>query len=151
MQISGRTRLLLALAGAAVLAGVAAGIALTRGGAENALAQGPPGVLARGPFKSLGWGTTGNAEIVRDGSGHLVLRLSSGFRTQEAPELFVYFMKYDGKRRTVWKEVAPLRRAWGKQTYNLRADAAKMLRASVAIYCGKCNRNFGAAQLAPVS
>ena len=151
MQISGRTRLLLAVAGAAVLVGVAAGIALTRGGAENALAQGPPGVLARGPFKSLGWGTTGSAEIVRDGSGHLVLRLSSGFRTQEAPELFVYFMKYDGKRRTVWTEVAPLRRAWGKQTYDLHGEAAKMLRASVAIYCGKCNRNFGAAQLAPVS
>jgi len=149
--VTRRNRLLLLLAGVAAAGGIAAGVALTRGGAESALAQGSPGVLARGDFKSLGWGTTGSAEIVRDGAGHLKLRLSEAFRTQDAPELFVYFAKYRGKQRTEWKQVGPLKRAWGKQVYNLPVSAAGDLRASVTVYCGKCNRISGAAQLHPVA
>jgi hypothetical protein len=135
----------------AVLGGVAAALALTRGGTENALAQGRPGVIARGPFRSLGWGTTGTAQIVRDGSGHLKVRLSSNFSTQQAPELFVYLARYKGQRRTQWTEVSSLRSASGKQEYDLPADAVKSLHVSVAIYCGKCNRVFGAAKLQPMA
>jgi Electron transfer DM13 len=143
--------LLLLLAGAAAAGGIAVGVALTRGGAESALAQGPPGVLARGDFKSLGWGTTGSAEIVRDGSGHLKLRFNQAFRTQPVPELFVYLAKYRGKQRTEWKQVGALKRAWGKQVYNLPGLAAGDLRVSVTVYCGKCNRISGAARLHPVT
>jgi hypothetical protein len=149
--VTTRNRWLLAVAGAAVAGGVAAGVTLTRGGADSALAQGPPAVLAQGSFRSIGWGTTGSAQIVRDGAGHLKLRFSQAFRTQAAPELFVYLAKYRGKQRTEWKEVGALQRAWGKQVYSLPASAAGDLRASVTVYCGKCNRISGAAQLRPVA
>jgi hypothetical protein len=38
--------------------------------------------------------------MVRDPSGNLKLRLSSSFMTKEAPETYVYPVKYDGQQRT---------------------------------------------------
>jgi hypothetical protein len=146
-----RRNVLLAVVAVAVVGGVAAGILLTRGGTESALAQGKPGVVARGPFKSLAWGTTGSAQIVRDDSGHLKLRFSRTFTTQPAPELFVYLARYKGSQRTQWTEVGSLKSASGTQQYSLPASAVKSLRVSVAVYCGKCNKISGAAQLQPVS
>jgi Electron transfer DM13 len=143
------TRLLLAAFVLAVAAGgTAAGILVARSGAGSTPAEGRHGVLARGTFEPVGWSTTGTAAIVRETSG-LKLRLGGNFRTQPAPELFVYLARYDGERRTEWKEVGPLRRAWGTQEYELPAEAAKRLHVTVAIYCGKCNRIFGSARLAP--
>jgi electron transfer DM13 len=133
---------------ATALGGLAAGIVLSRGDAESALAQGPPGVLASGSFKAIGWGTSGTATVVRERSGQLKLRFSKRFATQRAPELFVYLAKYAGERRTLWKEVAPLRRAWGPQEYDLPSNAA-IRGASVTIFCAKCNKAWGAARLEP--
>jgi hypothetical protein len=135
----------------AVAGGIAAGILLTRGGTESALAQGRPGVIARGPFKSLAWGTTGSAQIVRDGSGHLKLRFTPTFTTQPAPELFVYLARYKGSQRIQWTEIGSLKSASGAQVYNLSPKTVKNLHFSVAVYCGKCNKISGEAQLEPVS
>jgi ribose/xylose/arabinose/galactoside ABC-type transport system permease subunit len=146
-----RRNVLLAVLAVALVGGVAVGILVTRGGTESALAQGRPGVLARGPFKSLAWGTTGSAQIVRDSSGHLKLRFSRAFTTQPAPELFVYLARYQGSRRIQWTEVGSLHSASGAQEYALSPSAVKNLHISVAVYCGKCNKVSGAAQLQPAS
>jgi hypothetical protein len=132
-----------------VLGGLVAAIVLTRGSAEGAFSKGPPGILARGQFRALGWGTDGTASIVRDTSGTLKLRFSRNFNTQRAPELYVYFVKYVDGRRTDPEEVAPLQRARGSQEYALHATNASTLHAAVEIYCGECGKPFGVAQLKP--
>jgi hypothetical protein len=145
MRIVARRRLLLTALGAAALGGVALGLLLTRGGAENALAQGP-GVLAQGKFSTVSWGTTGTAAIVRAKSGRLELRLSRSFRTQRAPELFVYLARHRGPVRTEWTRLAPLRSASGSQRYALPSAAADIRGLSVAVFCEKCNKTWGAAR-----
>ncbi|MGB2874291.1 MAG: DM13 domain-containing protein [Gaiellaceae bacterium] len=144
--ISGRARLLLAVAAAAALGGLAAGIVLTRGGAESALAQGPPGVVARGSFRSVHAGTVGTVKLVRDSSGALRLRFGPGFSTQRAPELFVYLVRGSSRR-----ELAPLRSTTGAQEYALPSNLAGLSRSSVEVVCAKCNATYGRAQLEPTS
>lgn len=146
MRIAARRRWLLAALGAAAIAGLAAGLALAYGGTGSALAQGRAGVLAQGKFRSVGWGTTGTATIVRRPSGRLVLRLSKSFSTQRAPELFVYLARHEGGRRTEWKELAPLHSASGAQHYALPVSAADTRGLSVAVVCSKCDRTWGAAR-----
>lgn len=146
--LSRRSRLLIAILVAAGLAGIAAAVVLARG---DAAPKGPARVLARGPFHAVSWGTTGTATIFREASGKLVLRLSRDFQTQKAPELYIYFAKYAGGRRVEWKLVSPLSRPSGKQEVDLPASATKDLRASVAVFCAKCNKVWGEAQLAPVA
>ena len=141
MRILARRRLAAALLGIAALVGVALGLALTHHGTESALAQGPAGVLARGTFKTVSWGTVGRATIERDGSGRVVLRFSRNFNTQRAPELFVHL----GKKRMA------LQRAWGSQTYVLSSVDAATLHATVQVFCEKCNKAWGEAKLAPAS
>jgi hypothetical protein len=145
----GRRWLLPAVLGAAIVVGLAAGIVLARGGTSSGVVKGHPAVLARGAFRTVSWGTTGRATVSRDASGRLTLRFSSDFQTQRAPVLFVYLVKYRGAQRTLWKEVANLKRAWGSQEYDLPASASHELGAAVAVYCGKCNKIWGLAQLAP--
>src|SRR3954453_20819491 len=112
-----RSRLLLAGIGIAVAAGIALGFTLTRGGPENALAQGPPGVLARGNFKTVTWATKGSVTIDRTASGQVTLRFSRAFDAKCAPDLFVYM----GKKRFA------LQHAFRGQTYHLdNADASKL-------------------------
>jgi Electron transfer DM13 len=145
MRIVARRRLLLAVIGAAALGGLALGLVLSRG-SEKALAQGRPGVVAQGTFRSVSWGTDGTATIVRSTSGHLELRLSKSFSTQRAPELFVYLARHQGVRRTEWKALAPLHSAYGAQRYSLPPEAADTRGLSVAIVCTKCNKTWGAAR-----
>jgi hypothetical protein len=147
MRIVARRRLLLAALGAAALGGLALGLLLTRGGTESALAQGPAGVLAQGKFRTVSWGTTGRATIVRGVSGRLELRLSKSFSTQRAPELFVYLARHQGVARTEWKMLAPLRSASGAQRYALPSEAADTSGLSVTIFCVKCNKAWGTARL----
>jgi len=136
-----RPRLLLAALGLAVAAGLALGFTLTRGGPEDALAQGKPGVLARGTFKTVTWATKGSVTIERDAKGQVVLRFSRDFDTQRAPELFVHM----GKKRFA------LQRAWGSQTYLLASADAATLRSTVEVFCEKCNKDWGVARLHPAS
>jgi hypothetical protein len=146
MSIVARRRgLLLTAIGAAALGGVALGVLLTRGGTENALAQGP-GVVAQGKFRTVSWGTTGSATIVRARSGRLELRLSGTFTTQRAPELYVYLARHRDGVRTEWERLAPLRRAYGSQRYALPSEAVDTRGLSVAIFCEKCNKTWGAAR-----
>jgi hypothetical protein len=144
-----RRRLLAAIGVAAAVAGLAAGLLLASSSSGHALAQGPPRVLAQGKFRTIAWNTLGTASIVREPSGRLKLRLSSTFVTKNAPELFVYLVKYDGQKRTVWKDVGPLKRPQGRQEYNLPAGVARIPGISVAIYCAECNRIDALAQLEP--
>jgi hypothetical protein len=141
MRILARRRLALALLAGAAIVGVALGLTLTHHGTESALAQGPPGVLARGTFRTVSWGTTGSATIERDASGHLLLRFSRDFNTQRAPELFVHM----GKKRMA------LQRAWGGQTYVLSHVNLATLHQTVQVFCEKCNKAWGEAKLAPIS
>jgi hypothetical protein len=147
MRFVARRRLLLAAIGAAALGGLALGLVLSRG-SGSALAQGRPGVVASGKFFSVAWATNGKATIVRQPSGRLELRLSKTFTTRQAPELFVYLARHEGGRRTEWRELATLRRAWGTQRYSLPAEAADTRGLSVAIVCAKCNKTWGAARFA---
>jgi len=136
-----RRRSTLAVLGVAVLVGVALGLALGRHGTESAIAQGPAGVLARGTFRTVSWGTTGKATIVRDASGRVTLHLSPDFRTQRAPELFVHL----GSKRI------PLQSASGSQAYVLSNASPTTLRATVQIFCEKCNKAWGEATLRPTA
>jgi len=147
----GRPRLALALIVTAVLAGLGAGLAVGRGDSGSALAQGTPRVLAQGKFRSITWSTLGTASLVREPSGDLKLRLSRSFMTKDAPELYVYLAKFHGQQRVVWKQVGPLRSSQGQQEYDLASDAAKIPGVSVAIYCAKCNKISGLAQLEPAT
>jgi hypothetical protein len=142
-----RARLLIAILVVGAAAGLAAGIVLARG---DAASKGNPGVLARGAFHAVSWGTTGNATIVREASGKLTLRLSRHFRTQRAPELYVYLARYAAGRRVEWKLVGALARPSGRQQLDLPASAGRDLRSSVAIFCAKCGKIWGEAPLAPV-
>lgn len=128
-------RPVLALLAAGALTGLALGVAFGRGGAENASAEGPVGVLWRGEFRTVSWGTTGSATVERTSSGRLVLRLSSDFRTQRAPELFIHM----GSTRM------PLERPSGAQAYTLSGHVDP--RAPVQVFCEKCNKAWGEARL----
>jgi hypothetical protein len=97
-------------------------------------------VLARGSFRTVSWGTTGTATIARDSSGRITLRFSRDFTTQRAPELYVHM----GSRRM------KLQRAWGAQTYTLSHADARVLGATVQVFCEKCNKAWGVAKLRPV-
>ncbi len=107
------------LAAAIVVGLVAAGIVLAQGGASSGVVKGHPAVLAKGSFRSVGWGAQGTATVSRDASGRLHLRFSKDFLTQRAPALFVYMVKYRDKERTLWYQVAALKHAWGAQQYTL--------------------------------
>jgi hypothetical protein len=136
-----RPRLLLAGLGVAAAAGLALGFTLTRGGPENVLAQGPPGVLASGTLKTVTWGTKGSVTIERTRTGKVILRFSRDFKTQRAPELFVHL----GSRRMA------LQRPWGEQVYVLSGAGPATLHATVQVFCEKCNKAWGVAQLRPAA
>jgi hypothetical protein len=142
-EVSGRIRsrrVAAALLVAGAVTGAAVGLAFARGDAKGALSDGPAGVLARGSFKTVSWGTTGRATIVRDSAGRITLRFSRDFETQRAPELYVHM----GSRRM------PLQRAWGAQSYRLSHADTRVLDATVQVFCEKCNKAWGVAKLAPV-
>src|SRR5262249_57997976 len=80
---SRKPRLVLPILLVAVLGGLAAGIAVARGGSN--VSHGRPGVVSSGAFRTITWSTTGTATVVRDASGHLKLRLGEGFTTQHRP------------------------------------------------------------------
>jgi hypothetical protein len=141
--VSGRfrsRRVAAALLAAGALTGAVLGLAFTRGEAKGSLSHGPAGVLARGSFKTVSWGTVGTATIVRDSSGRITLRFSRDFNTQRAPELYVHM----GSRRM------KLQRAWGAQTYQLSHTNARLLGATVQVFCEKCNKAWGVAKLRPL-
>jgi hypothetical protein len=149
-RLSGRNRLLLATLVALVVAGVTGGIVLARG--STGTAAGPSGVLAQGQFKSVTWGTHGKAMIVREPSGKLVLRFDRSFTTRDAPELYVYLVKYDARgNRAKSKMVGALQTAFGGQHYDLPGSAAKMLGYTVEVYCAECDKTQGIAKLAPTA
>jgi hypothetical protein len=147
---SGRRHLLLAALVAAVVAGLAGGIVLARGGTGTA--AGPAGVLAQGQFESVTWGTHGKAMIVREPSGKLVLRFGKSFTTRDAPELYVYLVKYDARGdRAKSKMIGGLHTAFGGQHYELPGSATKMLGYTVEVYCAECGKTQGIAKLAPTA
>jgi Electron transfer DM13 len=141
-----KRRLVAVLLVAVAAGGIAAGIVLSSGGG-TARAAGPPGVLARGSFHSIGWGTSGKATVVRTRSGELVLRLSQDFHTQKAPAVWVYVGKYRGLHdsQSSWSRLSRLRKWYGAQTYALHSVPSAG--DSVIVFCEKCDRAFGAATL----
>ena len=147
--LSRRPRLLALALGVAVLAGVAAGIAVARNGSQP-VSKGPAGVVSSGTFRGIGWSTTGTATVVRDTSGHLQVRFGKGFTTKRGPDVWVYLAKFEGSiwkgHHVEWDLVGRLKRAWGPQTYDLPAAAAKP-GMSIAIFCGECGRLSGLAEL----
>jgi hypothetical protein len=152
-----RRRFSAAVIVALVVCGVAAGLVLARNG--SAVSKFPPGVLARGQFRSITWSTKGTASIVRDASGHLTLRLSGDFNTRRGPDLWVYLERYQGSyeqgklhgKLLQWKDLGALHRSWGSQSYRLPASATSQIGASVAIFCGECGQVSGLARLTRVT
>jgi hypothetical protein len=146
--LSRKPRLVLPILVVAVLGGLAAGIAVARGGSNAS--HGRPGVVSSGTFHTITWSTTGTATVIRDSSGHLKLRLGKDFTTKRGPDVWVYLAKYDGSvwrgKRVEWKLVGQVKRGWGSATYDLPADAAKP-GMSIAIFCGECGRLSGLAEL----
>jgi len=101
------------------------------------------GVIASGQFHSVSWATRGTASIVGR-SGRAVLELR-GFQTQRAPELWIVL---EGKQGVSSREqLTHLQRAWGNQDYTLPATVAAHPPARVLIYCTKCGKVWGYAQL----
>ena len=131
---------------AAAAGGLVAALVLPRTGG----AAPKPGLVASGAFRSVGWGTHGQATIVRERSGGLVLRFGPRFHTQRAPELYVYVGRYrSGRGTTGWSRVAHLQSATGAQEYGLHA--VPPAGSSVMVFCAKCDRIWGAALLTPAS
>ncbi len=141
-----KRRLLTAVVLASAAGGLAAGLLLARDGG-TARAAGPPGVVARGSFHSIGWGTSGRATVVRTRSGALLLHFGGDFRTQKAPAVWVYVGKYRGLHdsQSSWSRLGQLRRWYGEQTYALHTVPSAG--DSVIVFCEKCDRAFGAARL----
>jgi len=102
-------------------------------------------VLSSGSFHSISWPTKGRVSIVRRASGDVVLRFSGSFQTKEAPELYVY-TAHTGENRQL---VADLRSPAGAQEYRLSSAAARDPRLQVIVWCGECNKAWGAAWLVP--
>jgi hypothetical protein len=150
-KLSRRPRMLGSLLAVAVLGGLAAGIAVARGGSN--VSHERPGVVSSGTFRTVTWGTTGTATVLRDASGRLKLRLGKDFTTRRGPDVWVYLAKFQGSiwngKRLEWKLVGQVKRGWGSATYDLPADAARP-GMSIAIFCGECGRLSGVAQLQPV-
>lgn len=138
-----RTRLLLTAVAVVALAGLAAGLLVARG--SGASAQVRSGVIASGSFHSVSWGTRGRASIVGE-NGKAVLQLRS-FQTQKAPELWIVLEGKEGV--TSRRQLTHLNRAWGNQDYALPAAVAAHPPARVLIYCAKCGKVWGYAQLQP--
>jgi hypothetical protein len=145
-----KRRLGLAVIAAAVLGGLAAGLAVAHAHSGDAARQ-SRGVVAKGAFHSVTWNTGGTATLVRQADGNLSLRFSSSFTTKRAPELYVYLAKLRGRQKLYWKQVAPLKSWQGAQTYPVSADAASTTGLEVAIYCGECNQINALAALAPAT
>lgn len=149
--LSRKPRLVLPVVVVAVLGGLAAGIAVARGGSNAS--HGPPGVVSSGTFRTITWSTTGTASVMRDSSGHLKLRLGKDFTTKRGPDVWVYLAKFEGSiwagNHVVWDLVGQVKRGWGSATYDLPAAAAKP-GMSIAIYCGECGKLSGVAFLDPV-
>jgi len=152
-RLSRRNRLLIALLAVAVGAGVAGGIVLA--GGDNDRTAEPAGILARGTFKTVSWGTRGTAMIERTGSGKLVLRLDHTFSTRSAPETWVYLVQYDrrthGGDRGKTLLLGELQNSVGGQHFDLPGSAARMVGYSVEVYCGECNKTNGIARLRPTA
>jgi hypothetical protein len=148
-----RNRLLLALIVAMAGGGVAGGIALAKGDAGKT--PGPAGMLARGKFHTVTWGTTGSAIVERDSSGKLVLRFDRAFSTRQAPDLYVYLDQRDPRKnhgnRGKNLLVSGLKNSIGGQRYNLPASAAGMTGYLVEIYCAECDKTNAFAQLSPTA
>jgi hypothetical protein len=149
-RLSPRRRLLVSLLVVAVLGGLAAGIAVARGGSNAP--KGKPGVISSGKFHTITWSTTGTATVYRDANGDLKLRLGKDFTTRKTPDTWVYLAKYRGTpwrgKRLEWHLVGQVKRAWGTAVYDLPAAAAKP-GMSIAIFCGECGRLSGLATLEP--
>jgi len=77
--------------------------------------------------------------VERTRTRKVILRFSRDFKTQRAPALYVHI----GSRRMV------LQRAWGEQIYVLSDAGPAALHATVQVFCEKCNKAWGAAQLHP--
>ena len=150
-RLSGRNRLLIAVLVVAVGAGIAGGIVLA--GRDADTTAGPAGVLARGNFTSISWGTHGTATIVRDASGRLELRFDESFTTRDAPDLYVYLdERTPGRVRSSRGKallVGPLAKSFGGQHYDLPASAARMTGYTVEVYCAECDKTNGVAKLQP--
>jgi hypothetical protein len=139
-----RTRLALAALAAVALAGLAAGLVVASGSCGSGHVQ--PGMIASGSFQSVSWSTRGRAEIVGKADGSPVLRLR-GFQTQKAPELWIVLEGKGGV--TDRRQLTPLRRWYGNQDYSIPVDVARHPPARVLIYCTKCGKVWGYAELAP--
>jgi hypothetical protein len=138
-----RTRLVLTVLAAVALAGLAAGLLVARGSSASVRVK--TGLIASGQFQTVSWGTRGRASIVgRDGQAVLELR---GFQTQKAPELWIVFEGRGGV--TSRTQLAHLDKAWGDQDYPVSAGVAAHPPARVLIFCTKCGKVWGYAQLRP--
>jgi hypothetical protein len=134
-------RLLLPAVAVVALAGLAAGLLVARGsGASEQVRSGP---IASGSFHSVSWVTRGRASIVGK-NGKAVLELRD-FQTQKAPELWIVLEGKEGLRR----QLTHLSSAWGNQNYVVPASVAAHPPARVLIYCAKCGKVWGYAQLQP--
>jgi Electron transfer DM13 len=153
-RLTGRRRLLLATLVALVTAGFAGGIVLAAGDRGSA-ANGPAGVLARGKFHTVTWGTTGAAIVERDRTGELILRFDRAFGTRQAPDLYVYLDQRNPGRhqgdRGKSLLVGSLASSSGGQHYKLPSSAARMTGYFVEIYCAECDKTNAVAKLTPTS
>lgn len=142
------TRILTTAVVAALLAALAAALVVRSG--SGARAQGGrPSLVAQGDFHAVSWGTRGTATIVRDGSGSLTLRFDKKFVTEDAPMLYVYVAGYSHGKRGDWKLAGMLHKAYGSQEFSVPAGVVTGRHAGVMIFCGKCAKIWGEAELAP--
>jgi Electron transfer DM13 len=136
-----RSHLWVAVLSAAVFAGLAAGLVVARGSSAPAI---PVGLIAKGEFRPVGWTTRGTVSIVGRRDGKTVLRLRN-FQTQPAPELWIMFEYAQGF--TSRKSMVGLRQTWGNQDYVMPASVAAHPPTRVYIFCAKCGKAFGYAQM----
>jgi hypothetical protein len=122
-------------------AGLAAGLVVARGGSTPAV---PVGLITRGEFQPISWTTRGTVSIVGRPDGKAVLQLRH-FQTQRAPELWIVLQYAQGI--TSRKSLTNLRQTWGNQDYVVPGRLAANPPTRVYIYCAKCGKPFGYAQM----
>jgi hypothetical protein len=109
-------------------------------------------ILAGGDFRSLEHETSGNAQILKQADGKLMLRLHD-LATSNGPELHVYLS--DAKPQDDWGiyddgqyvDLGPLKGNLGSSNYDLPAGTNLASYQSAVVWCRRFGVGFGVAPL----
>ena len=132
-------------------AGTSAGSAADRAVTTTSPPPAGPVVVASGPFRSIGYATSGSASLVRlPGGGHAVQ--FEALDTTDGPDLYVYLSTQPAEAEEAafasgFTSLGKLKANKGNQVYEVPAGTDLSTVRSVVIWCQRFAEGFGAAPL----